>query len=173
MNSFMTRPKDSSVEEKQLQRTHAKEDWVTAALSLFPRLLPGLVWEGAISREALRRKCAGTQAPGGSLLEATTPSSWSTKGSRICERQALPRKQPSVLEHVDEFSRRVAGVGRRGVTGLHRYQDDPDYFRGSVSGLRSENYWMLPTMLPSKATTKTAGNKSRPEKKGVKRLDIY
>ena len=67
MNSFLTRPKDSSVEEKQLQRTHAKEDWVTAGLSLFPRLLPGLVWEGAISREALRCKCAGTRAPGGSF----------------------------------------------------------------------------------------------------------
>lgn len=35
----MTKPKDSSVEEKQLQRTHAKEDWVTAGLSLFPRLV--------------------------------------------------------------------------------------------------------------------------------------
>lgn len=42
--------------------------------------------------------------------------------------------------NVDEFSRRVAGVGGRGVTGLYRRQDDLDYFRGSVSGLRSENY---------------------------------
>lgn len=51
----------------------------------------------------------------------------------------LGMKTTNVLGHVDEFSRKVAGVGAR-CNGLYSYQDDPDYVRGSVSGLRSENY---------------------------------
>ena len=166
----MTKPKDSSVEEKQLQRTHAKEDWVTAGLSLFPRLVV------CVARVAVRRcylqRSSQTQVWGDS---GTRRKPFESNYTFIMKRYGQQNpwkasstqewKQQKVLEHVDEFSRRVAGVGGRGVTGLYRCQDDLDYFRGSVSGLRSENYWMLTTMLPSKATAKTTGTKSMPEKK--------
>ena len=66
MNSLMTKPKDSSVEEKQLQRTHAKEDWVTAGLflSLFPRLVVCVA--GVAVRRCYFQRSSQTQVCGDS-----------------------------------------------------------------------------------------------------------
>lgn len=95
MNSLMTRPKDSSVEENNYKE-HMPRRTGSQQASLYSHgccrgwcktvLFPEKLSDG-------ESKCAGTWAPGGSLLEAMTPSSWSTKGSRIRERQALPRNE--------------------------------------------------------------------------------
>lgn len=167
------------MEEKQLWNT-CEWGYCTVGLSPFMPTTAAAVWEGAGAREGLRYKRKETQAPRGSCLEATAPSSWSTNQWT----ESMKDRLYLGLETTKFFKTFSFSLGKTnksssfhlqedswGMTELRRCQDDLEKFWGFLSGPRSENYWILATSLSAKATLQIA--QKYPRIKGVKRWDIY